>query len=234
MPLHDWTRATDNVFHNFHVHWIVELGDALNSGLLPEGYLARAEEYLGPFPADVLALETGSGGTPPSLGGASGLVPTTTIAPAHLDVWRQRRIAIFSARDERRVAVIEVVSPGNKDSERRASQFRDKVLECLGSGLHVLLLDVLPATRPAPGFGAAVAETLGSPSAPREGRCVTSFEVQPQPPVVRVYHQPFALGAALPSAPLFLEVGRHVTVPLDDTYARSFARLPRVDRERLG
>jgi hypothetical protein len=225
------------VFHHFHTAWLVQLSRALNEGVLPEGYIARTEEYVGPYQADVLTLETG--GTPPATGLAAprpapGLRPTVTIAPPRLPTWRRRRIGVFSAKDERRVALLEVVSPGNKDSQPRADQFRDKLVECVASGLHVLLVDLLPPTRLAPGIGAAVARELGGADVPEEGRSTTSFEVQERPPTVRVYHATLALGATLPSAPLFLEPGRHVEVPLDPTYGEAVACLPRVDRAALG
>lgn len=161
MPLHDWTRVPDNVFHGMHVAWIAELMRVLNRGGLPEGYLARPEEYVGPYQPDVLAL--GVDARPAhTRSGAPELEPTATIAPPRFTTHRQRRLAVFSARDERRVAVIEVVSPGNKDSEARARWFEAKLVDYLASGLHVLQIDLLPATRPAPGFAAAVARELGA------------------------------------------------------------------------
>ena len=36
MPIHDWTRVSDGTFHAFHVSWVSELQESLNSGLLPE------------------------------------------------------------------------------------------------------------------------------------------------------------------------------------------------------
>ncbi|MCW8138960.1 MAG: DUF4058 family protein [Planctomycetota bacterium] len=231
MPLHDWARVPDNVFHNFHVAWLAQLAGALNASVLPPGYLARAEEYVGPFQADVLTLEAGAPRTQPASGPAR--EPTATIAPPRFDVTRQRRITVFSARDERRVAVLEVVSPGNKDSARRARWFEEKLVDCLAAGLHLLLVDLLAPTAAAPGFAEAVARELGSDQVPPGGRAATSFECQPAPPVVRVYHQSFAPGAPLPPAPLFLEPGRAVEVPLEETYAAAFGWLPAADRERL-
>jgi hypothetical protein len=44
MPVHDWPRVEAGIFHDFHVAWIGELRKSLNSGLLPEGYYALAEQ----------------------------------------------------------------------------------------------------------------------------------------------------------------------------------------------
>ncbi len=56
MPLHDWARVDAGIFHAFHVAWLPELQKALNSGLLPEGYYALAEQHAGRAIADVLTL----------------------------------------------------------------------------------------------------------------------------------------------------------------------------------
>jgi hypothetical protein len=72
MPVHDWTRLEPGDFHDFHQCWIVEIRNALNRGLLPQGYIAMAEQVTGrPIP-DVVALHTsepeweprGEGGEP--------------------------------------------------------------------------------------------------------------------------------------------------------------------------
>ncbi len=234
MPLHDWTRVPDNVFHDLHTSWSVILKRTLNQRLLPEGYLARTEEYAGPYQTDVLTLEVGAGLATPREE-AVAPEPTATIAPPRFATRRQRRVTVFSAADERRVAVIEVVSPGNKDSQARAGWFEAKLGDYLAAGLHLALIDLLPATGPAPGIAAAVARELGAAEAvPAEGRAATSFERRLTPDEVRVYHRGLVLGSGLPPLPLFLEPGLHVELPLEETYDEAVASLPRRDRERLG
>ncbi len=56
MPLHDWTRVEAGIFPHFHVTWVPELSNALNGGLLPQGYYALAEQHAGRAIADVLTL----------------------------------------------------------------------------------------------------------------------------------------------------------------------------------
>jgi hypothetical protein len=49
MPVHDWSRVSAGVFHDFHNTWIVELKNALNGGVLPCGYYAmRSISVLSP------------------------------------------------------------------------------------------------------------------------------------------------------------------------------------------
>lgn len=238
MPLHDWTRVTDNVFHFFHVGWLWNLAHGLNDGVLPGGYVARAEEYLGPFQSDVLTLQSAAeSGTRVTNGGGTELAPTLVLAPPRLEARKERRVAVFTARDERRVAVIEVVSPGNKDSAARAGHFRGKLIECLASGLHVTVLDLLPASLPAPGFAGELTRELGDDTAriPLEGRCATSIERRAEPTSLRVFHRSLALAQPLPSdLPLFLLDGAFVRLPLEATYTRTVEGLPAVDRQRLG
>jgi hypothetical protein len=124
--------------------------------------------------------------------------------------------------------VVEIVSRGNKDSRSRADLFRVKLLECLMAGVHLLVVDVHPPTRPAPGFASVLARRIGDKSgrvAPG-GRTATSFEVEQEPLAVRIYHEPLVLGTTLPDMPLFLLEGRHVQVPLEATYRETIPGLP--------
>jgi hypothetical protein len=56
MPVHDWKRVDAGIFHDFHTVRIGQLRTALNSGLLPKGYYALAEQHASRSIADVLTL----------------------------------------------------------------------------------------------------------------------------------------------------------------------------------
>ena len=45
------------------------------------------------------------------------------------------------------IAVIEIVSPGNKDSRAALRDFVEKTVDCLRRGIHVLIVDLFPPTR---------------------------------------------------------------------------------------
>ncbi len=70
MPVHDWTRVDAGIFHHFHQRWVSALCDALNTGGLPPGYYALAEQVIGgPIP-DVLTLQqTSQTGSSPDVSG---------------------------------------------------------------------------------------------------------------------------------------------------------------------
>jgi hypothetical protein len=44
MPLRDWTRVPGCVYHDFHTGFLVAIRRVLNSGVLPEGYYALADQ----------------------------------------------------------------------------------------------------------------------------------------------------------------------------------------------
>ena len=55
MPIHEWT-ASAGTFHDFHQGWTIEIRNRLNSGVLPDGYYAMADQRVsGPEP-DIVAL----------------------------------------------------------------------------------------------------------------------------------------------------------------------------------
>src|SRR5262249_56909873 len=74
MPIHDWTRVRANRFHHFHQTWTANLAAALNSGRLPPGFFALAEQITGGPEADVVALELTPPAGTPSLSGMAGSV----------------------------------------------------------------------------------------------------------------------------------------------------------------
>ena len=149
MPLHDWTRVDAGLFHDFHQSWAVEIKNALNGGLLPADYLALVEQHVsGPIP-DVLTLRLPPRKRPP----AGGVATLPTPAPAARSV-RRIPVPLVYARKANRVtvrhrhgevvAVIEIVSPGNKATANECKTFVTKAAELLAGGVSLLVVDVFP------------------------------------------------------------------------------------------
>src|SRR5439155_4191896 len=97
--------------------------DALNAGVLPPEYMAMAEQVTGrPIP-DVVALRTGGPKEDPG-GVAVATAPPTASVIARFEkiVYAKRadRVVILPGRGKV-VAIIEIVSPGNKDSRNSTS-----------------------------------------------------------------------------------------------------------------
>jgi hypothetical protein len=233
MPVHDWTRVDAGLFHAFHQGWTIALCNALNAGALPPGYFALPEQVIsGPIP-DVLTLRQ-LPRTSPRRDSSGGLV-TMTATPRTRFVQRAeanryaRKANRITVRHEhgRIVAVIEIVSPGNKDSRHALQAFVRKMTDLLDQGVHLLVVDLLPpGNRDPQGIHQAIWEEIaGEP-----------FELPPDKPLTLVayeagpekvaYVDPVAVGDALPEMPLFLEPGVHVPTPLDATYQTTWNAFP--------
>src|SRR5438128_990593 len=123
MPIHDWTRVDAGLFHAFHHGWIEELARGLNRGVLPADYFALPEQNIrGPIP-DVVTLKLGAGAEerPESGGGVSVAVraPRTRLtkrAEADSYLRKASRVTVRH-RHGHVVAIVEIISPGNKGSQ---------------------------------------------------------------------------------------------------------------------
>jgi len=241
MPIHDWTRVPDGTFHHFHVTWIPMLARALNSGLLPAGYYAMAEQVAGGIIPDVLTLQAiddsddapgrdGEGGTavavqPPK-------VSITSRLEQSMYARKANHLVIRHQSSDRVVAILEVVSAGNKANRRDFGDFMTKTVDAIHHGIHVLLIDLHPPTSRDPqGIHGAIWTELGDDTyvAP-SGKPLTLVSYVGKPELT-CYVEPTAVGNALQPMPLFLTPRRYVSVPLEESYMRAFAEIP--DRARM-
>jgi hypothetical protein len=225
--MHDWTRVSAGIFHDFHQDWTIEIRRSLNRGILPPGYYAMADERVsGPEP-DVIALRLrrpeGTGGlevaqTPPRLRQAA-----QAETEAALYARKANRIAIHHELG-RVVAMIEVVSPGNKDSKHAIASFVAKAVDFIESGIHFLVVDPFP---PGPRDPAGIAQSIwdglvGEPLAtglPEKTLTVAAFDAGGP---LTAYVDTVAVGDPVPDAPPFLAPGWYVNVPLEQTYLASW------------
>lgn len=240
MAIHDWTRVEAGIFHHFHHEWISAIARALNRGILPSEFYALAEQEAVGFGPDVLTLQTAKpvGNNGPSSGGGDtsghGVVlapPKVRFAAESKNDFLRRKQSFISvkhiSRDET-VAIVEVISPGNKSSKNAFKALRDKVYELLEYKIHLLLLDLFPPTKRDPnGIHAAFWEDIANEEfTPPADKPLTlvAYEAGRK---TKAYLEPVAVGDTLPDMPLFLEPGAHVLVPLDSTYQAAFAEVPR-------
>jgi hypothetical protein len=244
MPIHDWTRVSAGTFHDFHLAWIAELRNNLNGGVLPPSYYAQAEQIVGPLGPDVLTLQAND--YPPAANGAAPQ-PTPTgvavapprarvMASAEMDdyVLKRRTVVIRHSSNDRIVALVEIVSPGNKSSRHALRSFVEKAVEALYRGFHLLVVDLFPPTpRDPQGIHAAIwGEISDEPFAlpPDEPLTLAAYSAGP---VKRAYVEPTAVGRELMEMPLFLEPEFHVNVPLEATYQAAYRGVPRRWRDVL-
>jgi Protein of unknown function (DUF4058) len=249
MPIHDWTRVDAGIFHHFHHEWISAISRALNSGMLPPNYYALAEQIAGGLHPDVLTLETDRIGPPssgkngPSTPATSGGIAVTAapprvrftaIAEPERYARKRSRIAIRHKSGDHVVAIVEIVSPGNKASRNELRSFVEKTAEFLEAGIHLLILDLFPpGPRDPDGIHRAIWSEISD----------DNFRLPPEKPLTLVaysagyvkaaYIEPVAAGDVLPEMPLFLEPEVYVPVPLETTYLAAFDAVPRRWRDVL-
>jgi hypothetical protein len=233
MPIHDWTRVPAGLFHHFHQDWSIEIARALNRGILPKGISALVEQRAGPRESDVLAIEkqtnpphasTGPGGSVATLDR-----PVTRIVRrTNKEIWwdRANRIVVRHHLD-RIVSVIEILSPGNKDSRAALRDFVEKTIDFLRKGIHVLIVDLFPPT-PRDPFGIhkliwdeIEEEDFAFPVG--KDRILASYETGGER---AAYVEPVAVGDMLLDMPLFLTNYLHVMVPLEPTYQATWDASP--------
>jgi len=243
MPIHDWTKVNSGTFHAFHVAWVAEIQRSLNAGVLPDGYYALAEQVASNFVPDVLTLrepadskghessdfDQSGGGTaiataPPKT------AMTATIAEAPALTAPQRRITIRHTTGDRIIALLEIVSPGNKDKRGAVEQFIDKAAIALGEGLHLQVIDLFPpgAFDPDGLHGLLWSRLGGQPYHPPEGKPLTlaAYDAGGSPGLT-CYLEPTCVGAVLVEMPLFLSSGRYVNVPLEQSYLWAYEGIPK-------
>jgi hypothetical protein len=242
MPMHDWTKVKAGTFHSFHVLWTSTLTNRLNAGLLPRGYFAMAEQYTGRPETDVVTLQTRSraNGSTKGNGGlalATARPKTRFVMQFPTDAERYARkanhVAIHHELGEV-VAVIEIVSPGNKDRPKSVQHFVDKALALMEQQVSLLIIDPFPPGPHDPqGIHGAICREFGDKPFTLPGDkplTLASYQVEP---VQTAYVEPIAVGDRLPDMPVFLDGEAHVMAPLEETYETTWNVLPYEIRQLL-
>jgi hypothetical protein len=198
---------------------------------LPEGFVAVPGVHLGTaFEIDVSVNERNGSNPEPMEGDSDSAVavcappkPTLTLEAEFPD-YDEYEVRIYDERYEQRlVAAIELVSPANKDRPHSREAFVAKVAALLRRdvcvslvdvvtirqfNLYADLLDLMDARDPA--FGTEppylYGVTIRSRKRPR-GRSL-----------VETWFHPIALGQALPSLPVWLDVDLNIQLELESSY----------------
>jgi len=237
MPIHDWTRVDAGIFHDFHHAWIAEIRRSLNRGLLPRGYYALAEQITSNFGPDVLTLNRPvlhslSSESSPSDGGIAVADAPPKVrfhAKAEVDIYaRKAKAVVIRHRSSHKViAMIEIVSPGNKSSQTELKAFVEKAVQALSNGIHLLIVDLFPPTTRDPwGIHRVIwGEDHEGDFALTDDKPMTcvSYVGMPCP---EVYLDPVAVGDALPDMPLLLTSEVYVPLPLEATYQSAWEAVP--------
>ena len=238
MPVHNWNTIFAGAFHDFHQSWVIEIRNRLNSGLLPDGYYSAAEQVTGGRNPDVVTLEEESGADilPPGSRNEGGLllkeVPPKVRYEFEADAVtyaeKADRVAIRHVSENRVIAVIEIVAPGNKHSRREMKALQDKVYALLDNRINLLLVDLIPPGSFDPDGlprGLAVVDDSVVPAVTAE-QPLSLFSLRADPPL-HGYIELCSLNQTLSEMPLFLTPERYINIPLEETYMAAWQGVPR-------
>jgi hypothetical protein len=244
MAIHDWTKVFDGAFHDFHTAWNVELRNALNGGILPAGYYALAEQVAKRAIADILTLQSQKGPQDIEPGEPIGGALAVASAPPRVRqcdrieaepfTRRQKSIVIRHRSDDRVIALIEILSAGNKSSNKEFRAFVSKAVRFLDRGYHLLMIDLHARTKRDPGgLHPVIWARLGGTPKPTPAEKPLTLAAYDAGPPPTAYVQPVAVGDTLIDMPLFLAPDWYVSVPLEATYQAAYRGVPRHLREAL-
>jgi hypothetical protein len=181
-----------------------------------------------------LTLELSPAPGEPALDEGSSLA--VAAAPPHKHLIRRSEAEIYAGRANRItvrhrhgnvVAVVEVVSPGNKASRSEFRTFVEKSADLIRQGVHLLVIDLFPPGHRDPqGIHKALwdefqEEDLQLPP----GTPLTLASYDAGPPRV-AYVNFVAVTDTLPDMPLFLKLEIYVPTPLEATYQTTWNLFP--------
>ncbi len=146
---------------------------------------------------------------------------------------KQRSLAVRHVSGHRIVALVEIVSPANKDRKRSVTAFVNKAVAAIQLGIHVSLIDLLPPSPNDPnGMHGAVWERFEPDrpyELPDEQPLTLAAYAAANPPVAYLDH--LAVGQTLPEMPLFLIADGFIRLPLQATYDAAYQGMPEFWRE---
>ena len=143
------------------------------------------------------------------------------------DVPTEKQLSIRHVSNDRVVAIIEIVSCGNKSSADDLQRFVFKATEAIRLGIHLLIVDLQsPTSRDPQGIHGAICARMGDDAykaPPNKPLTLVSYVGMP---IGAAYVEPVAVGDVLVPMPLFLDEGNYVNVPLEETYLQTYRGVP--------
>lgn len=221
MALHDWSDRYG--WEGLHAYWMTEIARQLRADL-PPGYRA----IIGSSPLVTIAKES----VKPDVAVTNGATPHS--APQRSAEFNEVAVAMLNEEDltlqvgraGRLIAVVELISPRNKDRPAARERYAERYLNYLHAGVHLLIADV--HRRPAGfAFAEAIADALEAELPRGPAPSAVTYRVGPNAAfggrLLAVWHRPLVVGEPLPAMPLPLGPDSEVSVDLDGTYGRAAA-----------
>jgi hypothetical protein len=233
MPIHDWTRVDAGLFHDFHQDWTIELRRSLNAGRLPHGYTALIDQQIGGIIPDVLTLHHAKQDQEELVTTGGLFVATVPPQARFVEEFEEDTYALRSntIRIQHRhgevVAVIEIISPGNKNSRHALGAFVRKAATLLQQGINLLIVDLFPPSdRDPQGIHQAILAEISDRTFTLPAEKQLTVAAYRAAPIKMAYVEPVAVGDELPSLPIFLMGDVYIPAPLEETYRNSWAAFP--------
>lgn len=221
MPLHDWTDRYG--WEGLHTYWMTEIGRFLR-GNLPPGYRAIIGSHplaaIGVTPVKPDVAVTNGTGHPHTTRTGTTWQPDVEVSIATLD----DDTTVQVEKNGRLVAIVELISPRNKDRPSARDEYAGRYTNYLRGGVHLLIVDVhrrplgfsfpqaiaarLETELPAPPTPSSVSYQVGAAAA-MGGRMLAAWQ------------NPLAVGQPLPEVPLPISLDDIVTLDLEGTYTRA-------------
>ncbi len=125
------------------------------------------------------------------------------------------------------IAVIEIVSPGNKDSLHAVRSFARKAVDFLHAGINLLIVDLFPPSKRNPqGIHKLIWDRIHDEPFELPASKQLTLAAYSAGPSLTAYVEPVAVGDAMPDMPIFLSPDRYVPCPLETTYQKSWDVFP--------
>lgn len=239
MPLRDHFHPPLSLvrhWESLHTRWAAAIGDALNDGLLPEGYFAEPQLHVGSrVEIDVATFDEGrapGGGV--GAGGAATLAAPVWAPPApslclpaifpdSLEVH-----VLSSEAGPTLVAAVELVSPGNKDRDEFRRAFAAKCASYLQQGVGLQIVDIV--TSRSANLHNELVRLLGLGSEfliPAKPLYAAAYRPVRRASIeqIEVWHEILQVEGPLPVLPLAIDKGVCIPLDLEATYLDACSRL---------
>jgi hypothetical protein len=235
MPIHDWMKVEDALFHDFQLSWASKLAEALNS-LLPSSHFAVTEtfELRPPSPFPVWPEPDRPVTLPPHYGAVRDDLPRTQFTVTD-DRRQYARVAVGvrHADHHQPQAAVLWVTGQDKQTPWRFRSLLDTVTGAVTRNIPLLLIDLFPPSPRDPnGIAEVIREELSSHPIgwPRDKPfTLVSYQCFD---ACTTHLQRVAVGEVLPDMPLFLDSELWVPVPLEVSYTAAWHGCARWALER--
>lgn len=236
MPLRDHYRppvSKRSSWEGFHGMWPASIVQQILPSL-PANFVAEPRVHLGAqMEIDVGTFEPDDGpafGVSDSDGRAATAVwapaePTVAVETALPDLDEYAVHVYDLARGRRLVASVEIVSPANKDRPEHRNAFVGKCAALLRKGIAVSVVDLVTVRQfnlyaELMEFIGRADPTLTDPPAPVYATSCRWVRVEKRT-LFQTWSHTLAVGAALPTLPLWLTADRAVPLALEESYERA-------------